>query len=179
MTSLRRLRAVIATNKNDHTALLQKGKAVHHGLSEHPSLFVTPIPALVVLLGKIQAYEQAQQLAETRVKGSIAARNAKAAEMVTALETLEGVEPCERRDGGGGGGAIPPDTARSTARVPAAATVCGRRRAPRAPPRARRRGFAEGRDLITARRGPSTATARRSSSRPRRSASTSPSSSTR
>jgi hypothetical protein len=87
MASFRRLRAVLAINKNDHLALLQKGKAVHHGLSEHPTLFATPSPALAVLLGKIQSYEQAQQFAETRVKGSIAARDVKAVELLTALET--------------------------------------------------------------------------------------------
>jgi len=87
MASFRRLRAVLGINKNDHPALLQKGKAVHHGLSERPDIFVTPNPTLVILLGKVQGHEQSQQLAETRVKGSIAARDVKAAELVTALET--------------------------------------------------------------------------------------------
>ncbi len=89
MGSFRRLRAVLAVKKNDHPALLQKAKAVHHGLSEHPETFPTPNPSLAFLLGKIQAYEQSQQLTQTRVKGSVAARAVRAAELVTALETAK------------------------------------------------------------------------------------------
>lgn len=87
MGSMRRVRAVLGIDKNDYSGLGPKGKAVHAGLSDHPDLFTDPLPKLNVFLGKILAFEQAQQLAGTRAKGSAALRNARAAELITALET--------------------------------------------------------------------------------------------
>lgn len=87
MGSFRRVRAVLGINRDDILGLLQGGKAILSGLSDHPDLFVDPQPKIGILQGKILSLEQSQQLATTRVKGACAARDAKAVELMTALET--------------------------------------------------------------------------------------------
>ncbi len=86
--SFRRVRAVLGINRDDNLGLLKKGKAIHKSISDHPEIFVDPHPPLVTVLGKVVGFEDAQQVAETRVKGSAAIRDVKAAELVTVLETV-------------------------------------------------------------------------------------------
>jgi len=82
-----RVRGVFGLNAKNFPDLLERGKSFHNGLSTHPTIFVDPNPSLVILWNKVQTFDTAQQLALTRVMGSAAARDDKARELITCLET--------------------------------------------------------------------------------------------
>jgi hypothetical protein len=87
MGTVHRLRAVLGLQKRNYPHLLGRAKAVHNGLSGNPTMFVDPNPSLAVLLGKIVAFDQAQQAADTRARGTAATRDLRAREVITSLET--------------------------------------------------------------------------------------------
>ena len=87
MTTIHRLRAVLGLQKENFPDLLARAKAIYNGLSGNPTLFVTPNPSLATLEARIQAFDQAQQTAGTRAKGAAPARDLKAGELITSLET--------------------------------------------------------------------------------------------
>jgi hypothetical protein len=87
MTTVHRLRAVLGLQKKNFPDLLAQAKAIFNGLSGNATLFVTPNPSLATLQTRIQAFDEAQQMAGTRAKGAAAARNLKAGELITSLET--------------------------------------------------------------------------------------------
>jgi hypothetical protein len=87
MTTIHRLHAVLGLQKENFPDLLARAKAIYNGLSGNPTQFVTPNPSLATLQARIHAFDQAQQTAGTRAKGAAAARNLKAGELITSLET--------------------------------------------------------------------------------------------
>ena len=87
MTTLYRLHAVLGLQRRNFPDLLARAKAIYNGLSGNPTLFVTPNPSLATLQARIQAFDEAQQTAGTRAKGAAAARDLKAGELITSLET--------------------------------------------------------------------------------------------
>src|SRR5215217_5438255 len=87
MSTVHRWRAVLNLQQKSFPHLLERAKAIYNGLSGNPTLFVTANPLFAKLQSRIQAFDKAQQTAGTRAKGSAAARDLKAAELVTCLET--------------------------------------------------------------------------------------------
>ena len=87
MATMPRLHAVLGLQRRNFPQLLARAKAIYNGLSGNSTLFVTPNPSLATLQARIQAFDQAQQAAGTRAKGAAAARDLKAGELITSLET--------------------------------------------------------------------------------------------
>ena len=86
MKSTYRLRAVLGLKPHNYPHLLERSKAVCNGISSHPTLFVSPSPPIADLKALIEALDQSQQAAATRAKGTAAARNQKAEEVISLLE---------------------------------------------------------------------------------------------
>jgi hypothetical protein len=86
MKSTYRLRAVLGLKLHNYPHLLERSKAICNGISSHPTLFADPSPSVVDLKLLIEAFDQSQQAAATRAKGTVAARNQKAEEVISLLE---------------------------------------------------------------------------------------------
>lgn len=86
MTTAFRLRVVLGLMHNNYPQLLGRGKAILNGIASHPQLFVSPEPSLLILKGKIDGLDQAQQDAAARTVGMVALRNLRGRELISCLE---------------------------------------------------------------------------------------------
>jgi hypothetical protein len=86
MDIIQRLRAVLDLHKDKFPHLLGRAKAIRNGIADHPELFITPEPSLLILENRIEAFDDAQQLVGT-YKGAAAERALKARELIFTLES--------------------------------------------------------------------------------------------
>jgi hypothetical protein len=84
--ALRRLRAALGLDSKRPLVFLSQCNAIYTGLEENKTLFVTPNPALAVMLQQIQDATAAQQLVG-KVKGAGATRDAKFGVLRTSMES--------------------------------------------------------------------------------------------
>jgi hypothetical protein len=87
MSSSRHQRVILGLLKRNFPHLLQRAKAIYNALLANPNLFANPSPSLATLLKKIQAFDEAQQLAGTHAAGAAGARNDLAEDLIKSLET--------------------------------------------------------------------------------------------
>ena len=88
-TAIRRIRVSLGLKPQNYPWLLLRAHAIYTAMMANPVLFPNPTPTMAILLTLLTAFDVAQQATITRAKGTIAARNAKAALLVTALESEE------------------------------------------------------------------------------------------
>jgi hypothetical protein len=88
-TTLRRIRVTLGLKPKNYPHLLARAKAIYNAMLANANLFPNPTPTMAVLLALITSFDSAQQATATKAKGTAPARNAKAALVVTALESEE------------------------------------------------------------------------------------------
>jgi hypothetical protein len=64
-------------------------QAIHDGMSAAVAQFPSPTPTMATLASQIQDLATAEQATKTKARGTAAVRNAKAAVVVTSLESLQ------------------------------------------------------------------------------------------
>ena len=69
-------------------AILALAKSVHAAIAANPGIFKSPVPSLAQFATDTAAFDTAEQLAETRVKGSVEARDAQKAIVLADLHAL-------------------------------------------------------------------------------------------
>jgi hypothetical protein len=89
MQPIQRTRVVLNMKRRKTPELITKAKAIYNAMSAAPTEFPSPVPTMAVFNGQIQELEQAEQATTTRARGTAAVRNAKAAVVVTSLESLQ------------------------------------------------------------------------------------------
>ena len=88
-TNLRRPRVTLGLRPRKYAELLARAQAIYNAMLANAALFPNANPAMAVLLVLITNFDVAQQATATKAKGTIATRNAKAALLVTGLESEE------------------------------------------------------------------------------------------
>jgi hypothetical protein len=86
-TTLRRIRVTAALKVKNYPHLQLRAWAIYNAMLANAASFPNPSPSLAALLALVTSFELAQQATVTRAKGTVPARNAKAALVVTALES--------------------------------------------------------------------------------------------
>jgi hypothetical protein len=76
----------LGINKKNTQQVTSKSKVMTTGIGNHPSVFVSPSPALNTIVNQTQVVETAETLARSRVPGAAAARNAQRGILVGLLE---------------------------------------------------------------------------------------------
>jgi hypothetical protein len=88
-TKSKQTRVIVALNPPKQVlAILALAKAVRAAIAANPGTFKSPVPPLAQLASDTAAFDTAQQLAETRVKGSVEARDAQKAIVLADLHAL-------------------------------------------------------------------------------------------
>ena len=87
MNPTHRVRAVLKLPRSKVATLLEIAKAMYNAFQSNPGLLPQPNPPLPTVQVEIQGLDVAQQATSTKAKGTVAARNAKRAVLVTSLES--------------------------------------------------------------------------------------------
>lgn len=87
--AIQRIRVTLGINKRNYPQLLARSKAIYNAMVVNATLFPNAAPPMATLLVLITNFDTAQQATANKAKGTVPVRNAKAALLVTALESEE------------------------------------------------------------------------------------------
>jgi hypothetical protein len=89
MEPIQRTRAVLKLQKRNAPHLVALAQAIHDGMIAAAAQFPSPTPTMATFESQIQDLATAEQATKTKARGTAAVRNAKAAILVTSLESLQ------------------------------------------------------------------------------------------
>jgi hypothetical protein len=89
METISRTRAVLKLKRRNTPHLVALAQAIHDGMSAAATQFPLPIPTMATFASQIQDLATAEQATKTRARGTAAVRNAKAAVVITSMESLQ------------------------------------------------------------------------------------------